>query len=254
LPVVDTVVTAGLSAVRPAPTIEAPPAAAIKPPEPKDTIIQRLPPSGKLVYQFFWGQSRWLAGHATHDWVVKDGYYTLSSTVVTTGLFALLHPTRLVESAKGLVIGDKLRPLQFVTQLNEHPPAMAMFRWDRGEFRWFRNRTAFTQDLPADSYDKISFLYQLYLAQDKAALSSVHITMGVRLERYDIQNLGIEDIEIEAKAFNTLHLRKTASPNDASIIDVWLSKKHGLPLKITHSIPDGNHFEQLIAAESLPAD
>lgn len=217
-----------------------------------DKIAQRLPPSGKLVYQFYWGRARWLAGLATHQWVIDSGNYTLSSNVSTTGLFALVHPTRLVETSQGTVSGGKLRPQMFITQLNDLLPAISYFNWNKGYFRWFRGTTSFTQTLPANAYDKISFLYQLYIAPQKEDFYSTDITMGRRLEHYDIRNLGVEEIEIEGKAYPAIHLKRATTSADMEEVEIWLSTSDNLPIKMIYSNNAGDYFEQLISADSIP--
>lgn len=217
-----------------------------------DGILQRLPPSGNLVYRFYWGKSRWLAGLATHQWVIDNGNYTLSSNVRTTGIFELIHPVRLVETSQGTVSGERLRPQMFITQLNEFPPAISYFNWDKGYFRWYRGTTSFAQPLPANAYDKISFLYQLYISPEKENFYSTDITMGRRLEHYQIENLGVEDIEIDGKAYPSMHLRRVTSSADMEQVEIWLSTADNLPVRMIYSNNAGDHFEQLIAAESIP--
>jgi len=224
---------------------------AVKPGE--DKIARRLPPNGKLIYQFYWGKSRWLAGQAVHQWVIGNGYYSLTSTVSTAGLFQWLHPLKLVETSKGIISGETLRPLQFSTQLNEYPLAVAIFDWEKEYYRWFRGKTAFTQVLPKNSYDKISYLYQLYLAPRQEDYYSAEITMGRRLEHYDILNLGREEIEIEGNIYPSIHLRRATATPDMENVDIWLATDmDNLPLKMTYSNQAGDHFEQLIAGDSLP--
>ncbi|TRZ65765.1 MAG: DUF3108 domain-containing protein [Rhodocyclaceae bacterium] len=217
-----------------------------------DRMLQRLPSSGKLVYQFYWGKSRWLAGLATHQWIVDDGNYTLSSTVATTGLFGLIHPVRLVESSQGSVVGDRLRPQMFITQLNEHPPAISYFNWDKGYFRWYRGAASFTQSLPASAYDKISFLYQLYLTPLQEDSYSTAITMGRRLEHYEIRNLGVEEVDVDGLAYPSHHLKRITTSADMEQVEIWLSTSDNLPIKMVYSNSAGDYFEQLIAAESIP--
>jgi len=216
-------------------------------------ITQHLPSSGKLIYTFYWGKSRWLAGQAIHQWVIENGLYTLSSNVSTTGLFGLFHPTKLVETSKGIIIGERLRPLQFSTQLNEQPPAVAIFNWDKGYFRWFRDKASFTQPLPANSYDKISYLYQLYIATEKGKFFSADITMERQLEHYEIQNLGIEEVEIDGTILPSIHLKRSTSSPEMEHVDIWLSTtNNNLPIKMTYSNNAGDHFEQLISLDSIP--
>ena len=214
--------------------------------------VQRLPPSGKLVYRFYWGKARWLAGLATHQWVIDNGTYILSSTVSTTGLFALIHPLRLVETSQGSVSGARLRPQMFITQLNEFPPAISYFNWDKGYFRWYRGTASFTQSLPANAYDKVSFLYQLFIAPVKESFYSTDITMGRRLEHYEIQNLGVDEIDIDGKIHAATHLKRVTTSADMEQVEIWLSTSDNLPIKMTYSNGAGDHFEQLIAAESIP--
>lgn len=218
-----------------------------------EKITPRLPPNGKLTYRFFWGKSRWLAGQAIHQWLIENDYYSLTSTVSTTGLFQLFHPIKLVETSKGRISGDTLRPLQFSTQLNEYPPAVAIFDWERSHYRWFRGQSSFTQILPKNSYDKISYLYQLYLAAQKEDYFSAEITMGRHLEHYDILNLGMEEIEIDGSMHQSIHLSRTTTSPEMEKVDIWLATNMNyLPLKMTYANQAGDHFEQLIAAESLP--
>lgn len=218
-----------------------------------DRVRQRLPPSGKLVYRFYWGESRWLAGLATHQWVLDNGNYTLSSNVSTTGVFALLHPTTLIETSQGTVVGDRLRPQMFTTQYNELPPAIAYFNWTKGYFRWYRATNSFTQPLPDNAYDKISFLYQLYVSAQKEDFYSSEITTGRRLEHYDIRSFGVEEVDIDGKGYPAIHLKRMTATADAEQVEIWLSISDNLPIKMTYSNSAGDHFEQLISAESIPA-
>lgn len=214
---------------------------------------QHLPPDGKLVYKFYWGKSRWLAGQAIHQWSIENGIYSLSSTLTTTGLIGLLRPIKLVETSRGIIIDDRLRPLQFATQWNDAPPAVAMFLWDKGVFRWRRGSNSFDQDLSANSFDKISYLYQLYMAAEKEVFFSPEITMGRRLEHYDIQNLGVEEVEIEGQFHPCIHLKRITSSADMEGIEIWLSaSSNHLPIKMTYSNKSGEYFEQLISLDSIP--
>jgi len=218
-----------------------------------DKATQRLPPSGKLTYRFYWGTARWLAGEAIHHWQINNGYYSLTSTVRTTGLFQWLHPVKLEEVSKGKINGAVLLPLQFSTQLNEYPPAVAIFDWEKELYRWFRGKAVFSQALPINSYDKISYLYQLYLAPKKENYFSVEITTGRRLEHYDIVNLGQEEVYIDGEAHQAIHLQRATSSPNMEKIDIWLAENMDhLPLKMTYANQAGDHFEQLIAADSLP--
>lgn len=212
----------------------------------------QLPPNGRLTYQFFWGKDRWMAGQAVHQWTIENGHYTLSSVVNTTGLFQLFHPTRLIESAKGIIAEGRLRPMEFSTQWNDAPPAVAIFDWNSNILRWTRGNTSYSQALPNNSYDKISYLYQLYLTPIKNRNLSAYITMGKLLEPYDIQNLGVEKIEIDEKIYPAIHIKRAESPANRENIDIWISTTlNNLPLKMIYSNNFGDHFEQLITQETL---
>ncbi|MFA7282477.1 MAG: DUF3108 domain-containing protein, partial [Sterolibacterium sp.] len=213
----------------------------------EDKLVQHLPPNGKLIYRFYWGTARWLAGEAIHQWQITNGYYSLTSTVRTTGIFQWLHPVKLEEVSKGKINGAILQPLQFSTQLNEYPPAVAIFDWDKELYRWFRGKAVFNQALPKNSYDKISYLYQLYLAPRNENYFSAEITTGRRLEHYDIVNLGLEEIDIDGEAHQSIHLQRATSSPDMEKIDIWLAANlNHLPLKMTYANQAGDHFEQLI--------
>ena len=227
--------------------------ASAEPLSPQSPALE-LAPQGKLNYQFYWGSSRWLAGEASHEWVIANGYYSFTSIVRTTGLFGLLRPVQLVETAKGMLIGDRLRPLQFSTQFNDKQAVLVMFNWDKGSVRTYGAQGSTTQSLPAASYDKISFLYQLCLVRDIKALSLVHITTGRQLDDYAIEDLGIETVEIGERGYPALHLRRAALLPGSLEFDIWISEQHRLPLKMAYATGAGDYFEQLISADSLPSD
>jgi len=239
----------------PSPATDLPATTAVTPVQANDDkVVQRLPPNGKLIYRFYWGIARWLAGEAIHQWQISNGYYSLTSTVRTTGIFQWLHPIKLEEVSKGRINGVLLQPLQFSTQLNEYPPAVAIFDWDKELYRWFRGKAVFNQALPKNSYDKISYLYQLYLAPKKENYFSAEITTGRRLEHYDILNLGLEEVDIDGDIHQSIHLQRTTTSPDMEKIDIWLAVNlDHLPLKMTYANQAGDHFEQLISGDSLPA-
>ncbi len=223
-------------------------------PLPQESPALELSPHGKLNYQFYWGRSRWLAGEASHEWVIANGYYSFTSIVRSTGLFGLLRPVQLVETAKGMLVGDSLRPLQFSTQFNDKQAALVMFNWDKGSIRTYGAQGSTTQSLPASSYDKISFLYQLCLTRDMRALSLVHITTGRQLDDYAIEDLGLETVEIGERSYPSIHLRRAAPLQGGLEFDIWISEQHRLPLKMAYATVAGDYFEQLISADSMPSD
>lgn len=193
-----------------------------------------------------------MAGQAIHQWAIANGHYTLSSVVRTTGVFQLLHPIRLTESAKGIIIDGRLLPLDFSTQWNDEPPAVAIFDWNSSMLRWTRGNSIYNQALPKNSYDKISYLYQLYLTPIKSRNLSANITTGKLLEPYDIRNVGIEEIEIDERIYPAIHLKRAESPANRENIDIWLSTTlNNLPLKMIYSNNFGEHFEQLITSDTL---
>lgn len=235
----------------PAAAVEAPPVATEAN---NESPLRGLPPGGTLVYRFYWGKSRWLAGQAIHQWFVDHQSYVLSSQVTTTGLFGLLHPVRLVETSQGMVVGGRLRPQMFITQLDDHPPAIGYFNWEKAYYRWYRrDAQTFTQPLPANAYDKISFLYQLYIDTSRDAFPSPHITTGRRLEAYDIRNLGVEEVDIDGSPHAAIHLTRVRPSADLEQIDIWLSLRDKLPVKMSYANQAGDYFEQLITADSLAA-
>jgi len=247
-----------LSAVLPEPMLTVPPPdpmtiaptlpAAPTPP----SAARRLPQSGTLSYRFFWGKARWLAGEASQQWLIEDDRYTLSSTVTTTGLFGLLRPFHMVETAKGNVVGDRLRPLQFTMQLNNDMRMVAMFNWEKGYFRWYDGRVANTQPLPANSYDKISLLFQLYIDRGIERLAALHLSLGRRLEASVVEDRGLEEVDIDGTAHVARHLHRPGSAADPGAVDIWLSHAYGLPVKMSYANGNEVYFEQVITADSLP--
>lgn len=228
------------------------PSAAVEPAEPHEPIPseRRLPRAGELSYDLYWSESHWLAGTATHRWSIDDqGHYTLSSESMTTGIFALLNPLTINDETTGQLTGRGLSPSRFVTRSNAGAPAEVRFDWQNRRITFDNNLDNRAESIDGDVYDKLSFIYQLYLMQPKEKTFSVSITLGYRLELYLIEIIGAEEIETGVGTLNTVHLKRVNAGQGDNHVEVWLAPTMDfLPVKMRFFNDRGQYYEQIISS------
>jgi len=211
---------------------------------------RKLPRQGELTYDLYWSKDHWLVGKATHRWSTNSqGYYTLSSESKTTGLFALLHPLTIFDETNGKLTRQGMTPLRYVTRANDEPAAEVQFDWQASQIRFYSNSVKkLALSLDGKVFDKLSFLYQLYLMLPKEDTFSVAITLGYRVESYVIESVGEDEIDTGLGSLKTLHLRRTnVGPGDDHV-EVWLAPSMDfLPVKFLFYNDRGQYYEQSIS-------
>lgn len=210
---------------------------------------RKLPQQGELTYDLYWSKDHWLVGKATHRWATdSQGHYTLSSESKTTGIFALLSPLTIFDETYGQLTDQGMTPLRYVTRANDEPRVEVQFDWQAKRIRFYSNKVQ-RLALPLDGkvFDKLSFLYQLYLMRPKEPIFSVTITLGYRIEQYVIESIGEEEINTGLGSMNAVHLRRmNAGPGDDHV-EVWLAPAMDyLPVKILFFNNRGQYYEQSI--------
>ena len=210
---------------------------------------RRLPQQGELTYSLYWSKDRWLVGKAIHRWSVDSGgHYTLSSESKTTGLFALLHPLTISDETHGYLTDQGMAPFHYVTRANDEPAATVHFDRQTSRIRFYLNNVPrLTAAVDGKVFDKLSFLYQLYLMRPQERTFTIMITLGYRIEPYVIETVGEEQIETGLGSMNAVHLKRiNLGPGDDHV-EVWLAPAMDfLPVKLLFFNDRGQYYEQSI--------
>jgi hypothetical protein len=208
-----------------------------------------LPAEGVIRFAIFKESLGFQVGRAEHRWLfAEDGSYRLTGTTETSGLAALLKPVRLeIESRGRLVAGglqpETLRSLKNGRDANEN----ADFDWSSGAVRLSRDGSV--RPIAPGAQDILSLNFQLAYLKKPEDGSSIGVVTGKKYERYGLDSLGEEDIDVPAGRFRTLHLRAQTD----NVTEIWIAlDHHRLPVKIRFTDKKGESFEQVATELGLP--
>ncbi|UCV09244.1 DUF3108 domain-containing protein [Dechloromonas denitrificans] len=220
---------------------------AMPPPPPPARPL--LPAEGVIRFAIFKESLGFQVGRAEHRWVfAEDGSYRLTGMTETSGLAALLKPVRLeIESRGRLVAGglqpETLRSLKNGQDANEN----ADFDWSSGAVRLSRDGSV--RPIAPGAQDILSLNFQLAYLKKPEDGSSIGVVTGKKYERYGLDSLGEEEIDVPAGHFRTLHLRAQTD----NVTEIWIAlDHHRLPVKIRFTDKKGESFEQVATELGLP--
>jgi hypothetical protein len=228
----------------PAPESPLPPAPAV--PEPAKSV---LPASGVIRFAIYKESLGLQVGRAEHRWeFTEDGHYRLTGVTETSGLAALLRPARLEQESSGRLVAGGLQPERFRSLKNgKDANENADFDWVSREVRLSRDGSL--RPIAPGSQDILSLNYQLAYLGKLAEGSSLGVVTGKKYERYELDSLGEEEIEVPAGRFRTLHLRAMTD----NTTEIWIALDRArLPVKIRFTDKKGESFEQVATELGMP--
>lgn len=197
------------------------------------TNIPHLPKHAQLRFAAYLGSSSTYIGEMRHNLeILEDGHYMLQAELRTVGLARLFKSYNLSQTSRGSVTpnGD-LKPEEFSEErIDEHgkQDASSRFDWNR-HVADFANGTQET--LPDHSQDILSFLYQLSQESFDRELVPLTISNGKKLESYQLEVSGVEDVITPMGKLRTLHLRKMHDRGEEGL-EIWLGLEYRmLPVK-----------------------
>lgn len=215
------------------------PSTAKPPPPPAEPL---LPANGVVRYALFKSSLGMQIGRTEQRWeFFADGTYRLLAITETTGIAALLKPVRIEQESRGRMVAGGLQPEHFTTLKNGRDAnENAEFDWSTAEVRLSRDSSV--QAISPGTQDALSFNYQLAHLGRLAEGRSLGVVTGKKYERYAVDSLGEEEIEVPAGHFRTLHLRVQTE----TVTEVWIAlDQRGLPVKIRFTDKKGESFEQV---------
>ena len=206
----------------------------------------RLPASGAIYYRVDRGDSNFMIGRSYNHWDINAGRYRLTSWAETNGLIAFFKPVRVDMESRGKMVSTGLQPEHFFIRRNgEASEEQAIFDWQQMTVRYGAvedSADSAVEALDPGAQDLLSLNFQLgYLSLPELG-GSLPVATGKKYERYQLEVVGDEEIEVPAGRLKTLHVR---APGD-NATEFWLAYDYLLlPVKIRHVDRRGGSFVQV---------
>lgn len=219
------------STVRPEP----PPAPAAKP---------VLAGSGSIRYTVVKGSLGLVIGRVEQRWEFnEDGSYRLTGLTETTGLAALIRPTRIEQESRGRLVAGGLQPDTFRVRKNGADAN------ENADFDWSTVQVVLSRDgqprpIARGTQDLLSLNFQLAYFGRLGDGVSVGVVTGKKYERYALDSLGEEELETPAGRFRTLHLRAQGD----TVSEFWVAlDERRLVVRVRFTDNRGDSFEQTVS-------
>jgi Protein of unknown function (DUF3108) len=172
-----------------------------------------------------------------------NGTYQLTETWKGKGIYSLLG--RAKRTSEGTLGADGPRPHEYVDERSGRDTQRVSFDWGANTItRRYKGRTR-TEPVPANTQDRLSFLFALSFASQKDQPVSFHIADGRGMSRHTYQPNGRERISTPAGEFDTVKvMRKNEGSGEVS--EIWLAASRGyLPVRIVVVEQDGTRYEHV---------
>lgn len=208
-----------------------------------------LPAKGRMRFVIYYGTQGFQIGRAEHSWeFTEDGRYRLTGMTETSGLVALFKPLVFENESSGRLVAGGLQPETYRTRKNgKDANENADFDWSTAEVRL--SRSGATQPVSPGAQDILSLNYQLAYLRHPEGGATVGVVTGKKYDRFALDSLGEEEIDIPAGHFRTLHLRAMGD----TVTEIWIAlDRHRLPVKIRYTDKKGDIFEQVATEIGSP--
>lgn len=209
--------------------------------EPTTLRMPETPPSpsfprkGQIIYQLTMGPDQTPVGRTVQTWEFEDTRYRLGSQSESTGLIEMFRPHRYHYLSQGTLSEQGLRPERFLASVKRGSrveESIAVFDWNEQKVRLGRLPQQTTVELPADSQDVVSFMYQLALTPPAPGRIRFPFTRGSRLEMVSFDVLPAEMIETPLGRLRTIPVIQVRERDNESLA-VWLATDYrNLPVRI----------------------
>lgn len=215
----------------------------------KEPAKPLLPAKGRMRFVIYYGTQGFQIGRAEHSWeFTEDGRYRLTGMTETSGLVALFKPLVFENESSGKLVAGGLQPETYRTRKNgKDANENADFDWSTAEVRL--SRSGATQPVSPGAQDILSLNYQLAYLRHPEGGATVGVVTGKKYDRFALDSLGEEEIDIPAGHFRTLHLRAMGD----TVTEIWIAlDRHRLPVKIRYTDKKGDIFEQVATEIGSP--
>jgi hypothetical protein len=194
-----------------------------------------FPRKGQITYQLTMGPDQTPVGRTVQTWEFDGTQYRLGSQSESTGLIEMLRPHRYNYLSQGTLSEQGLRPERFLASIkrgSRTEESIAVFDWNEHKVRLGRMPQQTTVELPADSQDVVSFMYQLALAPPATGRIRFPFTRGARLDMVSFDVLPPETIDTPLGRLRTIPVVQVRERDNESLA-VWLATDYrNLPVRI----------------------
>ena len=205
-----------------------------------------LPKHARLRFNVFQGERNFKVGESIHKLEIKDGRYTLTADIHTTGLASMFKSYRMLQTSTGSASEHTLRPEIFsevITDENGEKSTQGDFDWAQHIIRFSNGKQA---RLPSQAQDILSILYQFPPMREQDKNIAINIGTGKKIETYNFEVVFEEKLDTIIGPLHTIHFRKLHAPHDEGL-EIWFAQEYRfLPVKIRYLDREGN-----IAAEAI---
>jgi len=202
---------------------------------PEAPPMPSFPRKGQITYQLTMGPDQTPVGRTVQTWEFEDTRYRLGSQSESTGLIEMFRPHRYNYLSQGTLSEQGLRPERFLASVkrgSRTEESIAVFDWNEHKVRLGRMPQQTTVELPADSQDVVSFMYQLALAPPSPGRIRFPFTRGARLDMVSFDVLPPETIDTPLGRLRTIPVIQVRE-RDSESLAVWLATDYrNLPVRI----------------------
>lgn len=218
--------------------------------------VPALPKHAQLRFAAYIGTNGMYVGEMRHNLeIFEDGHYVLQAELKTVGLASLFKEYHLTQTSRGHLTANRdLQPELF----SEDKTDGRGTRQSTATFDWGAQQMAFADGtkvpLPAGAQDILSFLYQLSQESFNRELIPVTLSNGRKLEHYQLEVGGEEEVVTPMGKLRALHLRKVHQPGEEGL-EIWLGLEYRLlPVKFRQIERSGEIAGELAIKEIRLAD
>jgi hypothetical protein len=219
--------------------------------------LPSFPRKGQITYQLTMGPDQTPVGRTVQTWEFDGTQYRLGSQSESTGLIEMFRPHRYNYLSQGTLSEQGLRPERFLASVkrgSRSEESIAVFDWTEHKVKLGRLPLQTTVDLPADSQDVVSFMYQLALAPPAQGRIRFPFTRGTRLEMVSFDVLPAETIETPLGRLRTIPVIQVRERDNESLA-VWLATDYrNLPVRIRFYNRHGEVSGEQLAGEIKVSD
>jgi len=203
--------------------------------EPQVFPMEALPPHLSVAYEL---RSGLLGAEATYRWDREGDGYRITGEGEAVGLFQLFVDGPIRQESVGTITAAGLRPERFVERKPGSDSEGLEFDWPRHTVTLEHGARRKTAILADDTVDWLTMIFQLASVPPRADGGTFPLRVYTQRKLYDFQLnvLGVEEIEIPLGKVRALHLRHV-DPDDGKETDVWLGiDQHYLPVKMRYPV------------------
>jgi hypothetical protein len=219
--------------------------------------LPSFPRKGQITYQLTMGPDQTPVGRTVQTWEFDGTQYRLGSQSESTGLIEMFRPHRYNYLSQGTLSELGLRPERFLASIkrgSRTEESIAVFDWNEHKVRLGRMPQQTTVELPADSQDVVSFMYQLALTPPAPGRIRFPFTRGARLDMVSFDVLPPETIDTPLGRLRTIPVIQVRELDSESLA-VWLATDYrNLPVRIRFYNRNGEVSGEQLVGEIRVSD